>query len=339
MDLTQWVYDIEVYHNFFCANFVRAEESLEDTRQFTVWYDPFDENEPIDEILELLKFLAEDNFFVGFNSVGYDDIILHKALDLMGSSPKEFCSTLKELSDRIINNEVRKVSDADRVFYSLDLWRLWHFNNRARSMSLKAVEAAIGFHNIQELPIDPGQFVSEQEANDLIEYCWNDVNATKKFLWFKKPEVQEDTQAMIELREVLMEEYHYNFLNASNSSIGERIFLDYMSKALNLPPSVLRQWKTERDQIIVNDIILDYVEFDAPEFQGVLDQYREMLLGPKDKVSIDQAFGGMVYTFALGGLHAVVAGTHEPEDHQMILSVDVKTNLRPNRMNCWKPKL
>lgn len=324
MDLTPWVYDIEVYHNFFCANFVRAESSIEDRRQFIVWYDPFEENEPIDEILELLKFLSGDNYYVGFNNLSYDDVILHKAIDLLGSSPKEFCSTLKDLSDRIINNEVRKLSDADRVFRSLDLYRLWHFNNRARSMSLKAVEAAIGFVNIQELPIDPDQYVSNIEAQELVEYCWNDVAATKEFFWHKKPEVGEDTQAMIELRRVLMEEYHYDFSNASNSSIGERIFLDFMSKALDLPPSVLRQWKTERDQIVINDIILDYVKFDAPEFQIVLDQYREMLLGPKDKVSIDQEFGGMIYTFALGGLHAVVAGTHEPNDDQMILSVDVK---------------
>ena len=358
MELTRWVYDIECYPNFFCANFISAEADKNEMRQFVVWHDPFDIEEPIDEIMKLLSFLAEDNYYIGFNNRGYDDVLLHAALNLAAYDAETFCGTMKELSNRIINNEIRKVPEADRIFESLDLYLLWHFNNIARSMSLKAVEAAIKFENIQDLPYPPDEFVDRYQMTNLVTYCWNDVRATKAFYHWKNEDVQEDTQAMIKMREILTEQYGYDFTNSSASSLGERIFLDYMSKSLGIPSAVVSKWKTARHIIDLESIIFDYVKFESVEFNRVLDEYKTMLLIntlPEDgecdpgkkyitpiHTGFSQSYGGVIYEFGLGGLHAVVAGVHEPEEDEMIVTLDVasyypnlaiKNNLFPEHLS------
>ena len=314
-----WAYDIECYPNYFCV----VVDSIHDDTQLTfeVWYDPFELDKPVCDLIALQTFFANHDNFVGFNNLSYDDIVMHKALSIRNYDAKLICDELYSLSKSIIANQVKRIPFSERDFKSLDLFRLWHFNNAARSMSLKRVEAAIGFKNIRDLPYDPDEFVLREQSMELLEYCKNDVAATKAFHLYNNPETREDTLAKLKLRDTLSEQYGYDFTNLPDASIGEKIMLSYMSEALEIPSYILRSFKTERDRIDVKDIIFDYIKFDSVELNLILDQYNNLVLPQKFKTT--QEFGGVDYVFGLGGLHAAIAGTHESDEDTMILSVDV----------------
>lgn len=145
-------YDVEVFPNLFvvCYKFPR-----EDYVHF--WTNPS---------AKAVKSLF-DLRLIGFNNRKYDNHIMYAAS--LGYSNAE----LFEISQRIINNEKNATF---REAYNLSYTDIYDFSTKKQSLKKWEIELGIK-HQENNLPWD--QPVPEDQWDDVVEYCKNDVNATE----------------------------------------------------------------------------------------------------------------------------------------------------------------
>lgn len=112
-----------------------------------------------------------DYYFIGFNNYVYDDIICHKILE--GENPY--------MINYLIINEKQRLQIEEYLYKSLDLYQ------DSKKVSLKKIMANLGL-NIIECPIDftLQRKLTDNELNIVIDYCKNDVKATKIFYKYRE---------------------------------------------------------------------------------------------------------------------------------------------------------
>lgn len=312
-------YDIETFLSIFCVVFKYKDR-----------YKTFEISERKDEYFELINFLSEGSqkkwFFTGFNNCRFDWQVLQWLIEakepfkkLTGKTKaKHIMEFAQSVIEKINNREFPPYQESKFSCQQLDLFLQAHFNNRARSTSLKWLEYSMNWKKIQDLPYKFDEVLSSDKFDDVILYCHNDVDATEEF--FKKSE------KMVELRfSQQAENPHLELFNKSDSSIGEMLFLDLMSEKLQVEKKHLKKMQTRRDFINLKDVILPYIKFETPEFNSVLEFFKEQTIteATKDAFKHLMVFDGMEYIYGLGGLHAALNNTiHISDDENIVLSVD-----------------
>lgn len=312
-------YDIETFLSIFCVVF-----KYEDR------YKIFEISERKDEYEELVSFLKEGSqkgwFFTGFNNVRFDGQVLQWLIDAKDSfkkltgktKAKHIMEFAQSVIEKINNKEFPPYQESKISFQQLDLFLQSHYNNRARSTSLKWLEYSMNWKKIQDLPYKFNEVLSKDKFDDVIDYCKNDVDATEEF--FKR------SQKLVELRfSQQMENPHLELFNKSDSSIGEALFLDLMSQKLNIEKSKLKKMQTRQDTIKLNDLILPYIEFTTPEFNSVLDFFKKQVIteSTKDAFKHLMVYDEMEYFYGLGGLHSSRGNSiFKSDENNIVLSVD-----------------
>ena len=205
-----FVYDIESYPNLFL---------LSAKNPFTEERFKFQISPIIDErndLKEWLKYAVED--MVGFNSLFYDypvlEVLIEKGMIARG---RDVTAKLFQFGNNKINGKRTNYRKQVPFRKQIDLFKINHFDNKAKTTSLKLLQFNLRMDNIQELPYPVGTVLKEQEIYEVVRYCDNDVDATEK-LFFK-------TLPGIELREVLSPKYNIDFTNFNDVKIGEHIFI------------------------------------------------------------------------------------------------------------------
>lgn len=154
-----YVYDIEVYPNFFYALFEDL-ESGEHTA-FT-----------IDDIPRLNKFV-DGAILIGFNSKNYDSVIIRALFDGEATSLDD----VYKLSKAIVEEKYRpKTVWQKNPWWDIDL-SVVH-NAYAREWSLKRHQVRMRWSNVQDLPYDPHTSLTPDQIEELKTYCGNDVQST-----------------------------------------------------------------------------------------------------------------------------------------------------------------
>lgn len=110
---------------------------------------------------------------VGFNNRGYDNHMLYGKM--IGDSPED----LHARSNAIIQKGEGKFNEA----YNLSYADIYDFSSKKQS--LKKFEIELGLHH-QEFPIPWDQPVPDDRIQEWIEYCCNDVKATRALFHSKK---------------------------------------------------------------------------------------------------------------------------------------------------------
>lgn len=312
-------YDIETYPNFFCVVFKYAD-------RFKV----FEISERKDEEKELKKFLRRgiknDWFFVGFNNVRFDGQITQWLLDQKnqlkdftgGQKAKEIYNFSQKVIEATSNKEFPPYPEYRIKNRQIDLYLQNHYNNMARATSLKWLEYSMNWEKIQDLPYHHTQELALDLLDSVIEYCKNDVNATEQF--FLK------SRQLIELRFAQHSKNpELNLLNKSDSSVGEKLFLDMMSKRLHIEPKVLKKKQTHHKSIKLKDVILPYVEFQTEEFKGVLEYFKNTEITSTNKAFKHTVeYDGIEYVYGTGGIHACLNNSIiQSSDDEMIIDLDV----------------
>ncbi len=343
-------YDLESYPNVFTAAFkspiTGSPHVFEISRR---------KNERV-QIIKILKQQAKKGRkLVGYNNWFYDYPMLHHLWKVVNADfdGEETAFELYTKSSKIINTSwnnrwFNTVWEKDQIIPQVDLYRVHHFDNRAKSTSLKLLEFNMHMEMIQDLPFPPGTWLSDEQIDVLIEYNIHDVEATDQFLEYSRP--------MIEFRETLGDK----FANYNDTKIGATFFETRLEKegvdCYVWVDGSRKPIQTKRDQIEIKDIILDYIEFDRPEFQevhkwlnrqvikttkgvftelsrdgmGTLEQFCDMK-GPKGTVkNLNCIIEDFRFDFGTGGIHgSVAAATFESDDDNVILDIDV-TSLYPS---------
>ena len=312
-------YDIETFLSIFCVVFKYQDR-----------YKTFEISERKDQYEELVAFLKEGAlkrwFFVGFNNVRFDGQVLQWLMEakepfkkLTGKTKaKHIMEFAQSVIEKINNKEFPPYQESKLSCQQLDLFLQAHYNNRARSTSLKWLEYSMNWKKIQDLPYKFDEALSSDKFDDVILYCHNDVDATYEF--FKKSE------KMVELRFAQQaENLHLELFNKSDSSIGEMLFLDMMSDKLDMEKKYLKKMQTRRDFINLKDVILPYIKFETDEFNSVLEFFKEQTIteATKDAFKHCLIFDGMEYFYGLGGLHAARGNSiFQSDEDNIVLSVD-----------------
>ena len=321
-----YVYDIETYPNVFTLAVEHAEAPLCWSFEISDW-----RNDSRD-IVAFLQYLKDTNArMVGFNNLGFDYPVLH-TLIRMGRSD---AATLYQKAQAIINSQdesddkwTHQVNPSDRFVPQIDLFKIHHFDNKARATSLKVLEFNMRSDNIEDLPFPVGTTLTQAQVPVLKQYNAHDVAQTKAFY--------EHTFSMLKFREELTHKYSRDFINHNDTKIGKDYFVmkleeagvacyDYGSKG-----RTPRQ--TRRPSIALKDAILPWIAFEQPEFNRVLGWLKAQVITETKGVFNDltATIDGFTFVFGLGGIHgSVESEVIESDDDHVIVDLDV-TSYYPN---------
>lgn len=323
-----WIYDLETYSNFF--SYVGINVETEEVRKF---YAHSSQNQ-IEDLLIHLQ--TEVKGQVGFNNLNFDYPIIHNLLNSAYLSAfctgDEIAKHFYQLAQDIIacqNSEDREVKykywiwENDMIIPQLDLFKMYHYDNRAKRTSLKDLEISMGWRKVQDLPLHHTSTVTEEQIPLILEYNLNDVLATYEF--FKK------SADKISLRRELNKKYNLNLFNSNDTAIGSSIFAKFISEEKNIPLSELKKMRTWRKDIKLGECILPYVKYSSKPFNDILENLKGItIVETKGSLEYSVIYKGFKYDFGTGGIHGCIKpGVYKNTDTHVIMSCDV-TSLYPN---------
>jgi hypothetical protein len=314
MEQKVWVYDLEQFENFHSATFVNRD----DKKDHKVFYI----HESKDQRHELYEFLQDEVAgLIGFNNVNYDYPLLHyfiHLMDTMADMPvKRMLEQMHWESQRIIKEEYSAIRGWKVLIPQLDLFRIHHFDNKNKRTSLKAIEIAIQYHNVRDLPFEWDHWVQEEEILDILNYNMNDVQATLAFYILSKD--------MIDLRKMLSDTYNLNLRNYNDPKIGQEIFGREIARKKNVHYNAIRDMRTYRREIQLGKCLLPYIAFSNKEFQELHTFFKETTIYTTYKPFAKSViYKGFKYDYGVGGIHGCIeSGVYESTDTHMILDIDV----------------
>jgi len=293
-------------------------------------------NKDQNDFAEFVKFLKEckdkKQWHISYNGLEFDSQITEHVIRKHGSLSKlpgeEIAGKLYEYAQDIISRKDRGEFVEYPLFKlsirQIDLFKLNHWDNRAKSSSLKWVQYAMDWENVEEMPYHHTQPVTnDHELKMIVNYCINDVLSTKQIL--------EHSKEQIKLRQVLTKEYDIDLYSASEPRISKELFLYFLQKKTGIEKAELKRLRTPRTHIVLGDVILPYVKFETPEFQRALDFFRKTVItSTKDGFKYSVNYKGVKTDYGLGGIHgAKDAGVYEAQPGWTILTSDV-TSFYPN---------
>jgi DNA polymerase elongation subunit (family B) len=312
-----WVYDLEQLRNFHSGTFMDRDDPT-NVRVFVI-------HKSRNDMFEYYKFLKEEVAgLIGFNCINYDYPLLHFFMAIMTIANEKttadgFNELLSEESQRIINTEYSAIPERDTRIPQLDLYRIHHFDNKAKMTSLKYLQINIKYHNVQDIPFDEDHYITEEEIPEILAYNFNDVDSTREFYFLSVD--------MIELRKKLSTKYRINLRNANDPKIGQEIFGREIARKLNINYKVLRDMRTYRRSINLKDCVLPQIKFKSKEFNRILEFFKQTTIVTTYKAFEESViYKGFKYDYGTGGLHGCIdSGVYESDEYYEIIDIDVSS--------------
>jgi len=320
-----FIYDIETYPNVFTLAVEHADAPFK-------WsFEISDSRNDSKQIIEFLTHLKNtDSRMVGFNNIGFDYPVLH-TLIRMGHSD---ANTLYQKAMSIIGSHdesskwMHYVKPSDYYVEQIDLFKIHHFDNKARSTSLKMLEFNMRSDSIEDLPFPVGTMLNREQIDVLKRYNAHDTDQTKLFYC--------ETLDMIRFREELTHKYNRDFMNHNDTKIGKDYFVMKLEEAgvscYDFGPSGRTPRQTKRPVIHLREAILPWIEFQSPELTRVADWLKNQSIAETKGVFTDltAVVNGFSFVFGLGGIHgSVESEVVESDDEFVVVDLDV-TSYYPN---------
>lgn len=270
-----YIYDLETYKHAFTFSIVRADGKHRRTFEVSKYQNQ------IEAIYNCLDYLENNECqMAGFNNLGFDYPLTHKLLEtkrkILKMQGAEIANHVWELAQKQIDSfkgdQFGNTIKADDVrIPQIDLYKVNHFDNKARSTSLKMLEFNMKMENIEDLPYPIEAELDEEMIAKLKSYNEHDVEATRKFFNICLPQ--------IEFRAVLSERYGRSFMNHNDGKIGKEYFQMKLQDSGVELYAVDRKGKrqmrqSKRPVIYVKDCLFDYYDFKRPECIAVQNWFK-----------------------------------------------------------------
>jgi len=332
LDVRDWGYDLETFPNCFTATFIHAATGMEQV---------FEISDRVQDNVRFIEFIyglgRGGARGVGFNNNGFDYPVVHWIL----ANPYCTAGDIYRYAMSIIKSQDKfgtTIWDKDQIFAQLDLFKIWHFDNKAKHTSLKALEIVMRSRNVRDLPFPVGTVLTSEQMDVLLSYNRHDVVETLKFYVRSLSEIH--------LRESLSEKYGTNMLNFSNTKIGMNILVSQMEKSGiqcytrdGAGKRVPRQ--TPRLSIVFADVIFPYIKFEHPEFNRILELFKSKTIAVRDindigKLTTKGVFSdlnctidGFTYVFGVGGIHGSIESQIVRSDDDFVIEDADVTSFYP----------
>jgi hypothetical protein len=295
-----FVYDLETFKELFSFSIVRSDGKLQ-----RCWEVSSRKNE-IDSILTCLDYLMDNGCeMVGFNNTGFDYPILHQILnkrDKLPKSGKALANYVYELAQKQIdsfktNNQFGStIKSSDEKIRQVDLYKIHHFDNKAKSTSLKMLEFNMRMQNIEDLPFAVDAVLFDADIDKILAYNNHDVQATLRFF--------NESKSAIDFRKALTVKYNRNFLNHNDGKIGKDYFqmrLEEFGVQLYTHKNGQRVMnQTKRYKIDLGTCLFNYYDFKEPAFIAIKNWFAQQKISETKGVftDIDEAELGDVAKYA-----------------------------------------
>lgn len=321
------VYDIETTPNCFSMNVLGLHSDLDITFEISK---PVDGNGRDDrrELLAWFDFWREHQIpMIGFNSVGFDYPVIHQIYqypDITVEQIYDFAMGIIESSNRFANI----VWPSDRFAPQIDVYKVHHFDNKAKSTSLKALEVNMRSETVMEMPIAFGVPLTRAQIDEyLIPYNKHDVAETRKFAHI--------SMDAIKFRLGLMNTLQGDVLNFSDTKIGAKILEQRLGDDVCYDLEYGRQPRqSPRSRIALNDIIFPYIRFRSLEFNRILTWMRAQTLTADELTEnirtkgvftgVSAHVGNLDFHFGTGGIHGSVSAQRFASDAEYVIrDIDV----------------
>lgn len=318
------VYDLETYPNFFSCAAVSLDRddvaTFEISERANQWH-------TFRAWLDALRVTGVE--MIGYNNLGFDYLIIHRLMTgEIEPNPAAIYAFVEKLFSLPDDAKFSLMVWQDqRLIPQIDLFKIHHFDNKARRTSLKALQFTMRSDSVEDLPIPPGTHMTREQMALTLKYNVHDIEETKK--------LARHTADMIDFRRKL--DLDGDRLNWSDKKIGEQMLAQQLGR------HVTHHWSERQGRIVprqtprpqgiaLGDCIFPYIRFERPEFQRVLDWFKAQHITETKGVFDDAhaTLDGFTFHFGTGGIHGSVARQSFKADHTAdIIDVDV-TSLYPS---------
>lgn len=337
--MNHWVMDYETLKSCFVAVF--SHYTSDQSRVFVI-------SKFRNDIDDFMNFLDENvvhkEKHISFNGIAFDSqitqyMLLNKGV-LRALDGETIALRVHEKAQDVISRKDRgefaEYSEKEITVKQIDLFKMNHWDNKAKLSSLKWIQVSMDWHNVQDMPLPHWHMIKTvEEQDEIVRYCINDVLSTKKIM---KLSIEQ-----IRLRKTLTETYDINLYSASETRIAKELFLHFLEKKTGIKKYDLKKMRTYRGLISVRDILLSSIQFTTPKFQELHANFKELILNPnetKNSFHYSVNYRGVQTDFGLGGLHgAKRSDIYEATEGMTIMTSDV-VSYYPNLAirNRWAPK-
>jgi hypothetical protein len=302
------VFDIETMAEMFLVGIYNPETDM---------YFEFEVSAYTHQLDSFIRFTEayQDYHWVGYNNLRFDSQVVEWIIKNYESwheySALDICTKISVKAQDVIhdaNYDVFAEYREDQLsLKQIDLFKIHHYDNKNRMVSLKRLEFEMDLENIEEMPIHHSKTnLTEEECFLTREYCKNDVMATYEFYKITIGECEHPLYKgnnQIELRQDIETEFGIPCINYSDSKIGDEMIKKYYCQEKNIKYNELPKKGMFRSNISVKNCIAKYVTFVTPELKAFLNRIKQMSLSISDDFKEEIHFYDNTYSFMKGGLH------------------------------------
>jgi len=302
------IYDIETMQELFLIGIYNPESKT---------YTEFEVSKDKNQLDGYMRFIEQhpEYYWVGYNNLRFDSQVIEWILRNYDNWHE---LTALETAAKIAQKAADIIHDANYDVFpeyreewltlkQIDVFRVNHYDNKNRMVSLKRLEFEMDLENIEEMPIHHTKTnMTDEEIQLTKDYCKNDVMATYEFYKVTTGDTEHPLYKgnnQIELRQDIEEEFGIPCLNYSDSKIGDEMIKKFYCQEKNIQYSDLPRKGLFRTEVKVKYCIADYITFQTPKLQQFLKAISKEKLTIKDEFKESVEFYDNIYTFAKGGLH------------------------------------
>jgi hypothetical protein len=341
----EYIYDIETLSNYHC--FVFLDFLTDEVFEFSLYGNG---DNSLWQLDELIDFLAKKPTLIGYNVLKFDGQVVQFILENYRrwkyeefTEREQIIKEIYNFVQRVIeltnNNEFPPYPEWKLYCKHIDVFTIFHFDNRAKATSLKWLQFMIDWPDLREMPIEHTSKITPNQIPSILFYCHNDVRSTKAVYNIAKGETELELYKGVnkmELREDIKREYGFydSCLNWNDVKIGDQMNMKNYFNITGLSKKDelfdLKHKTPKRGDFTFGDCFPDYMEFKTRAFKEFVNSFRNEVVRLNDKTQqFEFTYYQTKYTVAKGGLHS--------NDPIRIVSPTVKETLKDADVSSMYP--
>lgn len=291
------------------------------------------------DFYEMKEFLNSVEYFIGFNSISFDETVLLYILQEDIKTAPEIYKVAQDVisyGDNFELNEKFRKLKYNKPWTSIDLFLYYSKGIRqSKKMSLKYFAVNL-CKRVQEMPLHHGKVdFTTIEIEQILEYNLNDCEVTKA--------LGKKLSDEINLRVWIKEEYKLDCLSWDAPKIANELLLeDYCSKTFDGSCEPWEYKKKVRASRYINEGFkngdyLPEINFKTKVFQDLYKEICESKNGFKKDLIYKQADDSrIIISYGSGGIHTVnKEESYKSDDNETVYTSDVQS-LYPNLLINYK---